>query len=239
MNLTISYMKRFILSTLCVLALSVSAIAQKSFEGHINFGITLDGGMADQMAGMMPTAYNYTIKGKNILMKMEGGMASMMGDILINGEKSESYMVNHMQKTAFRMPEAEEAQAVAKPKIEKLGDEITIAGYKCVKYKMETETPTPQGNMNMVQYMWVTDALNIERPAKAIGNTSQMFIEGVDGFPLKMEMEIPMTGGTMMVFEATEVKKEKISDDEFTFSSDYKVKDFDPSALGGMGGFGN
>jgi hypothetical protein len=220
-------MKRTVLSLFVALLCAGFATAQSGFEGVITYQIKVTGENADQMAAFMPTSYEYKVSGSNLKFKMVGGMtAAIMGDIVINGKTNEVYMVKANEKTAYLFPEndAEDADT-PKPKIEKQNETSEIVGYTCQKYKVTTRG---EDGADMVQYMWITDQIKISKPADR-KNSGGIFVEGMDGFPLKIQSE---TMGMNMVMTVSEVNKKAIPASEFQIPSDYEVKDFDPNMFG-------
>lgn len=208
-------------------------VAQKNFEGKVLYKVEVTGDNTGMMASMMPQSMEYQIKASQMKMSMQGGMVGdMMGEIIMDNQKQEGYMLQHSSKTAFLIKaDSSSSTQDMKPEIRKSGETEKILGYTCKKFTITLET---QG-MQMTQEIWATDEINVERPTVNNPNgLGQIFVEGIEGFPLKTVMEMPMGMGKM-VMTATEVKKETVKSEIFKVPAGYTVKDFDPSALmGGM-----
>lgn len=229
-------MKKLFLALL-IAGMGTSLQAQGSFEGTIEFNIAIEGENADQMAGFMPESYIYKIKGPKVKFSMNGGMmAAMMGDFVFDSQSKEGYMIQHSSSTAYRLNSEEmEADAAAEnitPEVQATDETATIAGYACKKYIVTVSTP--QGATT--QEVWATTDIDVPRPESqgVSGGFGQVFIDGLEGFPLKVVTEIPMMG--KMIMEAGSVTEEAINNDEFAVPAAYKVEDFDPSQFG-MGKF--
>ena len=236
-----TFMKK-VLAILITLAMGAGvSYAQKSFEGTITYKISMEGEGAAQMAGMMPESYVYKIKESKMKVTMNGGMmASMMGDIVFDNEKEEGYMIQHSSSVAYKMMNSEEDKAELekmaeelKPDVQATNETTEIAGYKCKKYVVKMSTP--QGDLE--QTIWATEGLNVKRPKNSSlggGMSGISFVDGIDGFPLKMSVGLPMGMGTMTLTAST-IDKGGIADAEFEVPSNYEIKDFDPSMFGGGG----
>jgi hypothetical protein len=218
-----------VLQIFAFLVLASPAIAQKTFEGKMVYTIELMGEGADQMAAFMPQNYEYVVKGKKLKFKMNGGMtAAMMGEIIVDGETEEAWMLKHEEQTAYTFPKDEEQEASPTPKITKEDEVINISGYECQKYKVVTETENGEVN---TQYLWVTDKIKLDRSSKAKEfNTGSFFLDGIDGMPLKIMME---NMGMTMIMTATTIDQKRVSDSEFAIPDNYEEKEFDPSVFGG------
>ena len=84
---------------MALMLFSIPAFSQNSFEGKIVYSITMEGEQAEETAAVMPQSYEYIFKGKNLKMKMNGGMmAAMMGEFIVDGENQTTYMINHISQ---------------------------------------------------------------------------------------------------------------------------------------------
>jgi hypothetical protein len=207
--------------------LSVSSLfAQETFEGRIVYEVDLQGENAQQMKAFMPESYEYLISGSNLKFSMKGGMtAAMMGDILVDGEKGTSYMLKASEQVAYKMPveQEEDSADTPEPDIKKLDETATIAGYECQKYQVSMQ----QEGKEVTQYMWVTEEIKLKKPKTGSAqNAGQVFVDGLNGFPLKIETEVM---GMNMIMEVTTVEKKVIDSNTFAIPKGYEVKDFDPS----------
>lgn len=225
--------------TLLIMLVTIGLFAGGGdFEGEITYSIKLSGENADMMKAFMPTGYKYKIKDDKMLFRMEGGMmASMLGDILIKEKEKKTYIINHEAKTVFYINPDEfdkEENEVEAPKITDLKETETIMGYKCKKYKIEKKSE--EGTE--VQYMWATEELKSAATKSKSKLTGNMFVEGIDGFPLKITMEINQGMISLdMSIVVTNIDEKKMSSDIFDVPSNYSMEEFDPNTFGKDTGF--
>ena len=220
----------FFVLSLCVLCAQLQA--QSYFEGKIVFDVSLQGDNAEMMAAMMPQTFQYLVKDEQIKFSMEGGMMEeMMGEFIVNAEEGTGYMIQHSAKKAYKMdPPTETAKEEMdlKPSIAKGTESEKIAGYTCSKYTVTLNTQMGE----MVQEIWATKDIKMRRPK--VPNTQgldQIFIEGLDAFPLRIVQDLPMGMGKMTL-EASDVAPGSVDSKLFEFPSDYTVEKFDPEAFG-------
>ncbi|MEM6629734.1 MAG: DUF4412 domain-containing protein [Bacteroidota bacterium] len=225
-------MKRIALFGLSLILCLGQAVAQNYFEGKIVFDVEIEGENAEMMAGLMPQHFNYLVKGSSLKFTMEGGMMQdMMGEFIINTDDASGYMVQHNMKKAYKMepPTPEEtAEIDVKPTVKKESETATIAGYSCQKYTVTMSTQMGQ----MVQEIWATKDIKFKRPnLPSAQGLDQIFIDGLDAFPLKIKQDLPMGMGKMTL-EASEVAPGSVDAKMFEFPSDYSVEKFDPAVFG-------
>ncbi len=224
-------MKKIISLFLGVLLMGMTATAQDYFEGKIKFDVSMDGENAEMFAAFMPEEFNYLIGKNDIKFSMKGGMMeSMMGEWLINNESGVAYMLQHSSKTAYKIdPEtADTEEADMTPEIIKTDEKMDIAGYECRKYEVKIDAPTG----SITQEIWATDKIKVKRPAvEANGNVGQVFVEGLDAFPLKIVSDMPMGMGKMII-SCSDVSPGKVEEMIFKLPADYKVEIFDPEKFG-------
>lgn len=225
-----------IFTLILCLSISTFSFANDGFEGNITFGINLEGTGTDFLKAMLPSNYVYVIKEKQMLFKMQGGMVGgMIGEVVINANDGNHYMVKHNEKTAYKINEEsiDDNNKLAEDiKITPLDEEITIQGYACKKYKVTVS----KDGVTTDQYVWATPDIKVSGQDEVGSSLSgNIFYEGVKGFPLKVETSINKMGMNFkMIMTATSISKENIESSLFTVPSSYKVKDFDPSAVTGF-----
>lgn len=229
-------MKNLIFSILLMASQLLSFAGPDNFEGNINFAIDLEGTGTDILKAMLPNSYVYTIKGDQMVFKMEGGMTGgMLGEVVINSNDGNHYVVKHSDKKAFKM-DAEEVkekgQEQIDAKVEVLDEYETILGYKCRKYKIIT---TQKGE-EIVQFLWATPDIELGMQENVNSQLSgNIFYENVKGFPLKVETDITKMGMEFkMIMTATSVQKESVSKDAFSVPSGYQIEPFEPSKMMGF-----
>lgn len=199
-------------------------LSAQGFEGIIKFSMEYKGDQADQMAMAAPKSNIITIKGNKAKVVMEGGMMAMMiGDVINLGDEKMTYFVQASAKTVYKV-KSEELSGDDKdkkdPKVSKESGTATILGYKCQKYKVETD--------NGVNYVWATKDIDLGN-ADYRGKVSY---KGVDGVVMKQEMNMEQQGMKItVIMTMTQFEKKTISDSEFTIPSDYTVKEEIPPIM--------
>lgn len=216
---------------MALLLIGTHAFAKGGFEGKMIYSLTLEGEGADQMAGMMPTSYEYWYSKGNIKFIMKGGMVStMMGEIIVDGAKGITYMVKHDEQKAYKITPEEDA-VDADPVVTRLDEQEKILGYKCQKYKVVTAGAATGGG-DKVQYVWAAAKLTFAaRKGGKIKGGIDMSIKGVDGIPLKTETDVQ---GMTMIMVCTEIKKGKIDASEFKVPKNYTIEEFDADTMFGQ-----
>jgi hypothetical protein len=175
------------------------------------------------MSSMMPSSFILKTKGGNTLSIIEGGMMPM--DVLHLKDQDKTYRLDRKNKTYSLMahgnPQGQQDQAT-KPevKVTKTNETTKIIGYNCTKY---IAAVTEHGK-TINQIFWTTkeikdfDMKSLIKQRAGSAN-QQMFYEGVEGVPLKIEMVTPQGNMTM---EALEMKRESLSASDFVLPADYK-----------------
>ena len=231
---------------LLLFLLLVSCLASaQSFEGTIKYNMKVNlpkeqQEQLDKMAQMgyavpMPTGFEITSKAPVTKMKMLNGKSTFMEFVTLD-DKKESYLLNHKEKKAYKMPEESEKSEGTKPKVTKTSESTTIAGYKCTKYIVE------YANQKTTQHIWA--ATDIKMPASAFKNSmggnrgGSLFMEGIEGVPLKMTVT---ENGSTSEMTATEVNRAKLNIADLQVPAGYTVEPFNAAAMTRMmmGGMGN
>lgn len=219
-------MKKFLLFATCFLVVFFSN-AQKPFEGKITYDITLSGEGAEMMSAFMFNSYEYYFSDNKVRLSMGGGMAFMFGDFIVNDATKKSYMIMDEEETAYDMSNMEDEEVedtLNLPEIIKLDGTEKIMGYTCSKYKMTVV----DDSTTMVMYYWVSKDLS-PGSRKKVGTTNSLYVDGIEGFPLKIVSEFD---GIVMTQVVTEISKEKLDDSLFEVPAGYEVKDFSESPIG-------
>lgn len=227
-------MKKITLSILALVWFSTSISAQTAFQGSIEYEMEMSGEGLEEAAAFLPSGMVIQVRKKAMKLYFEGGMLPMLiGEILTDGKKGESWMVKASEKTAYRMPTPEEGEMPPKPTVERMDETLEIAGHTCQKYKTTTQTDAG----DQVQYLWVAEDLSM--PAMSGGGgpgimgTGAISGSGVPGLPLKI---MSNTNGISVVLTAKSVESGKLPKKDFKIPKGYDKKDFDPASLmGGMG----
>lgn len=174
------------------------------------------GGGQPGMDNMMPKGMTIKVKGTNSVTLMEGGM--MDGTEMIHKEGQPTLKVNRKEMTYSKMAEGKPG---SEPEfnVVKTAETTKILGYNCQKYVVEMKM---EGQV-MKQVMWTTTEIkDIDMKAltqQRSGQGQPMFSDKISGFPMKIEVPSPQGN---MVMEVKEIKKEKLSDSDFTVPAGFK-----------------
>lgn len=224
-------MKKSIFSLL-FLAATLAVNAQTN-QGEIKYSMTYVGDEIEQYKSMMPSATRIIFKGNNSKVITEGGMQAMMlGDVVSKGDEGYTYFVNHTMKTAnkYKQEENTDSKETNPPVVTKENGTAKILGYTCQKYKVVVKGK--EGDM--VNYIWASKDIKISKPKGKSSKfgTGQYMYEGVEGFPLKMEMNLSQPNMKFqMIMTAVNLKLDGINDNEFDIPSGYKVEEGLPAIL--------
>ncbi len=219
-----------------VLAPFASALpAGNTFEGSLHFNVEFNGGnMQDRarVAMLVPESYRLYLKGDQTKILMRGGMIGLtMGEVVIDGSTGRGYVISHMNNKAYEIVANLNLKERVAPVIVDENETIAIAGYECKKYRVTRTNPSG----TMIQYMWITDAIQLDLAASlggALKDTMPFWIEGLDGFPLKITTSFPGTSMTMTL-TATEVKPQVVDPSIFVVPAGYAIESIDPGQLFG------
>jgi hypothetical protein len=238
-------MKKAPLTLLILLLFVCSWASAQNFEGTIKYQMKISlpaeqQKEMDKLAQMgypmqLPTGMEVSTKTPVARMKMLNSKGVMMEIVSID-DKKESYMLDHKEKKAYKMPAESTEEQGSKPKVTKTSESATIAGHKCTKYVIEYP------NQKTVQHIWAANDIKI--PASAFKNSlggsrgGSLFMEGVDGVPLKMTVT---DQGTTSEMTAIEVVKTKLNTTDLQVPSGYAIEPFSAAAMSRMmmGGMGN
>ncbi len=199
-------------------------LTAQGFEGTIKFSMDYKGDQAEMIKQQMPSANIVTIKGSNTKVVMEGGMmSSMIGDVINKGDEKTTYFVQAANKVVYKVKNDELKggdNQQDNPKVTKESSTATILGYKCQKYKVETTSGT--------NYVWATKDIDIG----TVDFRGKIAYKGVEGVVMKQEMNITEQGMTFtIIMTMVSFDKKTVSDSEFTFPSDYAVKEEVPAII--------
>ncbi len=185
-----------------------------------------------QVAMMVPESYRLFIKGNQTKVHMRGGMIGMMmGEVVIDGSTGRGYVISHMNDTAYEIYADPNLKERAAPVIVDEKETIVIAGYECKKYKIIRNNPSGA----MIQYMWVTDAIQMDLDTSfggALKDSMPFWTEGLSGFPLKIITSFPGTPMTMSM-TVTEVNRQDVDPSIFAVPAGYAIESLDTRRLFG------
>ena len=223
----------------CFLFLNLGFSQSEEFEGKVTFSFTYSGADMSTYDAYLQKSSVYYFKGKDVRFEVVGGMASLMGPILMDGDDRIAYTINDAKKTAFIMDRdtADNQTIETDPNIQITSMNITelILGYNCTKYQIKDKAK------GTTMYVWLTTELDLINPEIHGGALTGIFFPGTQGVMLKMESTIQMANGERVIATqtATEILNVPQDASSFEIPASYKIKEFDPAAMygGGMGGY--
>jgi len=168
------------------------------------------------MNSMIPKRMTIEIKNQNTLTKMEGGMVPM--DILYLKDKNQSVSLNRENKTYTILSSGPSATTQTKPKVTRTNETAKILNYTCTKYIVEMT----EGGKKVTNNVWTTTEIkdfNLNHLTNQRIGSQGLYLEGVEGVPLKMEINTPEM---KMMMEASEIKRQTLPASDFTIPPDYK-----------------
>ena len=180
-------------------------------------------------ANMIPKEMMIKVQNKNTLIRLEGGMAPMIGDILHLHDKNQTYSISREAKTYHLLtPMGEQNENQPAYKVTKTNDHKRVLNYDCIKYLVEMQN----GPQTATQTVWASadfkefDAQTLSR--LPIGRQGELsFLKDIEGTPLRIEMR---AFGSNMVAELIEVKKQPLDASQFKIPAGYQELE-----MGGMG----
>lgn len=200
-------------------------------EGDVKYALTYAGKDVEQFKAMMPTATHIYFKGEDSKVITEGGMPmAQLGDVIVKGGEKMTYIVNHTNKTVnkFKNEEPKENNG-KKPTVTKEDGTAKILGYNCQKYKV---TMNSEKGGEMITYIWATKEIQVKRAGNEQLGAGKYMYEGVEGYPLKMEMNFGQTGMSFtMTMTATSVNLGSVPAGTFDIPADYKMEEGMPMLL--------
>lgn len=198
------------------------------FKGKIAYSVTYEGEGAEILQMLSFTEFAYYFGDQQLRIHFGGGMGDLMGDFVTNTKKQETFMIDDSQQVAYTIESAEE-EGPKNVIIEKQKEKEKILGYKCTKYLVTVTTDSSV----MVSEYWTTTDIVIPKSKKTTDMGNSIFVEGLEGFPLKIVVNLE---GISMIQTATEVSRYEPEADLFEIPKNYEVKDISESPLMNPGG---
>lgn len=199
-----------------LLALSLSALAQKTFQGQIKYTITYEGMELDESTkSFLPGEMTFFLKENKSRSELKTGMGDQV--TIFNGDSKTSInLMNIMDRKIAIKKTTEEIKLERKRyhdlKVVYSNETKEIAGHLCNKAVIEVNAADFNGASSFT--VFYTDELG--NPGI---NYSDALFNQIKGVMLEYEI---IARGLLMRFSASEINKETISDDLFTVPSDYK-----------------
>lgn len=205
-------------------------MAQDGFEGSVTFNVKISGKEFDKYSKAFPESITLKIKGHNMRGKTSGGqITSLMSGFIFDGDHKTAYVLSDAFQTAFKLKSADfnddSKSHSTKFNISMTEETMNIVGYECRKYIAKDEEKKTEIEI------WATDDFTISKPTNLANITGNIFLEGVDGFPLKV---ITNQNETTMLVEVADLRKEPIDGSAFELPSGYRVQDFDFNMFNAM-----
>lgn len=171
------------------------------------------------MNSIMPTGFTIQVKGDNSLIKMEGGMMHM--EVLNMKDKNLSYRLDRNNKVYSVISHSGESnKQTPQVKVTKTNETAKILNYNCTKHIVDA---TLDGKPTQNVFWATTEIKDIDVSQLAqqrMGRNGQsLFYEGIEGVPLKMQIQMPEARMTM---EVTSLKKESLPGSLFVLPADFK-----------------
>lgn len=228
-------MKKFTLLFSLLFVCLIGFCQSDNFEGKVTFDFTYTGADVSAYDLYLQKQSVYYFKGKDVRFEMVGGMSSLMGSLLMDGDERIAYSINDLQKTAYIMDRDtsnnQTMESDPSLTITDTGESEEILGYKCKKYKVvDKEEGT-------VLFIWLSTDLNFTNPEDFGGAAAGLFFPNTAGVMLKMESTMDMGNGTMLTVTQKVSSIEETTQDAtlFRIPSDYEIKEFDPATPFGAG----
>lgn len=206
-----------------------------AFEGSLDFNVAFSGGDLQERAQvtmLVPESYTLYIKGGQTKILMRGGMIGLtMGEVIIDGSSGRGFVISHMNSKAYEIVADPNLKERAAPVIVDENETTVIAGYECRKYRITRVNPSGA----MTQYMWVTDAIQLDLAASlgnALKDSMPFWTEGLTGFPLRITTSFPGTAMSMTL-TATDVKPHVVDPSIFVVPAGYAIEAINPGQLFG------
>jgi len=169
---------------------------------------------------MFPTGFVIQTKNGNMLSKMEGGVIGI--ETLFQKDKNQTYTLDRDNKTYSVLKvtdKPENAAGSGDVKVTKTGETAKIMNYTCMKYIVERKT---QGE-TYTQLIWATTEIkDLDLTAlskQRMGKDYQLYLDKIDGVPLRVEMK---TKEAAMTMEVNQLKKESVPASTFAIPADFK-----------------
>ncbi len=221
-------MKNLFLFLSILLTPIFSSAGDDPFQGVIKYEVSYEGEGAEYMQVVGFTSYQYTFGDKKVRLKLSGGMAYLLNDLIVDQVTNKNVMIDDDNKIVYEFNEdlVEEAGTEEEQEdgvVVKTKDKEKIMGYKCTKYEVTNQTESGE----MITEYWTTTKINVNSNPN-IDLVNGLSYPGVEGFPLRIVIKMD---GLIMTQEANSVTPYSPSESVFEIPSDYEVKDFSESPL--------
>ncbi|MDB5274181.1 MAG: hypothetical protein JWO58_2548 [Chitinophagaceae bacterium] len=189
---------------------------KKMVEGNPQLKAQMDAMMAASSSAnkdnLLPKEAIVSFKNGNSLFSMIGGAAALTGDVLYLKDKDQSYQLHRDRKTYRVLPKGEQKKSTAT--VTKTTETKIVLGHTCTKYIVKDG----ERSMNV----WATTELkNLTDQMKkmSLGKEHSLYMDQIEGIPLKIESTSKEIHFTMQVVEIKE-QQQNIAD--FSIPTGYK-----------------
>lgn len=175
-----------------------------------------EGGPEAGLSGAMEIVMS--VKGHNVLTKIEGALGAMTGDILYRGEEEKTYEIFPERQTYSEMEDFEEEETTDTEEWEVIptSDYQTFLGYRCRKYELQIS-----GETDRTGVIWATNDLKLPNGIWKDSDIDMNALTKIDGLPMRMELEMEENEGTLVI-EVTELKKMSLPDSTFEIPKGFR-----------------
>jgi hypothetical protein len=178
----------------------------------------IQAGNSPTMASLMPTAFLFKVKGGNTVTLLEGGMMPM--EILYFKDQDKTVRLDRKNKTFTVVANNTSKTNQPTVKVTKTNEKMKVLNYNCVKYV----AAVTENDETVNQIFWTTtdikdfDMKSLTKQRMNQGG-QQLFYNGIEGVPLKIEMSVQ---DVKMIMVVEEIKRQALSDAEFAVPADFK-----------------
>lgn len=207
--------KKSIMTILLVIGISASMMAEKPFEGVINYKISYpDSKFTEAQLAMFPKVMTISVKGSKARTEMNVGGGTTV-EITDYVAKSKIALLNMMgQKYAIKQTAEEiEKENADQPKgeVNITNETKNIAGYTCKKAIVTTNDDGVKSTLEV----WFTEELGGKDQ-----NFDNPLYKDINGVLLEFSIITPQA---TMKFSATSIEKKSVSSKDFDIPADYTL----------------
>lgn len=164
------------------------------FEGTVRYVTSVTGEVPKAVADRLAKYYDVRFKGTDLKIS---GEAPLKGEILMKKDLGKMYIIRADQKNVYELDLKDNRipEDASTPKVTRLKETSTIAGYACRKYQI-------QYNNNLKLNVWTTFSIQEVDWGTGIFGGQFKLPGTVEGFPLKFEFVSPtfsLTGTATVV----------------------------------------
>ncbi|MFN3939179.1 MAG: DUF4412 domain-containing protein [Chitinophagales bacterium] len=219
--------KVFFITAVLAVFHTTYTFSQKTFQGILTYKISISGGMAEMMAGMLPEKYIFEVLKNDYLLYMQGGMAAdMMGKILYLDKSGIGYIIKDNEQTVYTLDMGTEQLPITE--VIATDETMEILDLMCKKFLVHSNVD----GITATQTVWATDAYKLPavKNSNGVNMASSFYFEGINGLPMRTEMEVE---GMNIAMEISDMQLKKLPKSDFKIPAGYAIKPFDASSIMG------